>query len=79
MDKIYKLILERLAAKKEDLAQRQDYFQVMTANEIHTSCFEQNAINALLTMQQVKAEIEELEHWEMLLRIQIQQKESGAA
>lgn len=79
MDKIYKLMLERLETKRRDLKQRQDYFQVMAENEIITGCFEQNAIITLLAMQQVKAEIKELEHWEMVLRMQIMQEEGGTA
>lgn len=74
METIHKLILERLDAKKQDLKQRQEYFQVMAENEIHTACFEQNAITDLLTMQQLKAQITELEHWERLLRTQIKAK-----
>lgn len=43
----------------------------MWHNEKHLGCFERNAINDLLIMQQLKSEIKELEHWEMLMKVQI--------
>ncbi|GFI32110.1 hypothetical protein IMSAGC013_03509 [Lachnospiraceae bacterium] len=69
MEKTYNLILERLKIKRDDLKRCQDYFQDMVKNEINTARFEQNAITSLLTMRQVKTEIKELEHWELLLRM----------
>ena len=71
MKNIYKSIVERLNYKRTELSERQDCFDVMWHNERHSGCFEGNAINDLLIMQQLKAEIKELEHWEMLMRIQI--------
>ena len=71
MKKMYDLITERLNVKKAELSERQDQFDVMWANEKSSGCFERNAINALLIMQQLKSEIAELEHWETLVRAQI--------
>ncbi len=68
MEKIHELISERLENKNADLARQQEYFQIMVANEIHTGCFEQNAITTLLAMHQLKGEIRELEHWERVIR-----------
>ena len=69
MEKTYNLILERLKIKRDDLKRCQDYFQDMVKNEINTARYEQNSITSLLTMRQVKTEIKELEHWELLLRM----------
>lgn len=71
METTYNLILERLKTKRNDLKRHQKYFQDMVKNEINTTRFEQNSITSLLTMRQVKAEIEELEHWELLLRMKL--------
>lgn len=71
MKKMYENIVERLNNKKTELAERQDQFDVMCHNEKHSGCFERNAINDLLIMQQLKSEIKELEHWETLMRVQI--------
>ena len=72
MKKIYENIVERLNNKKAELSERQDQFDVMWHNERNSGCFERNAINDLLIMQQLKAEIAELEYWETLMRVQIQ-------
>jgi hypothetical protein len=71
MKNMYKNIVERLNNKKVELSERQDQFDVMWHNERHSGCFERNAINDLLIMQQLKSEIKELEYWEMLVRTQI--------
>lgn len=71
MKNMYKNIVERLNNKKVELSERQDQFDVMWHNERHSGCFERNAINDLLIMQQLKSEIKGLEHWEMLVRTQI--------
>lgn len=71
MKKIYENIVERLNNKKTELSERQDQFDVMWNNERYSGCFERNAINDLLIMQQLKSEIKELEHWEILVRMQI--------
>lgn len=75
MEKMYDLIIERLNIKKTELSERQEQFDVMWHNEKYSGCFERNAINDLLVMQQLKSEIEELEHWKMLMRVQIQKGE----
>lgn len=71
MKKMYGLITERMNVKKTELSERQDQFDVMWHNEKNSSCFERNAVNDLLIMQQLKSEIAELEHWETLMRVQI--------
>ena len=71
MKKMYENIVERLNNKKAELSERQDQFDVMWHNEKNSGCFERNAINDLLIMQQLKSEIKELEHWEILVRTQI--------
>lgn len=71
MKKMYENIVERLNNKKTELSERQDQFDVMWNNERHSGCFEKNAINDLLIMQQLKSEIKELEYWEILVRTQI--------
>ena len=75
MKKMYDLITERINIKKAELSERQQQFDAMWHNEKSSGCFERNAINDLLIMQQLKSEIAELEHWEMLIRVQIQKGE----
>ena len=75
MKKMHENIVERLNNKKSELSERQDQFDVMWHNERKTGCFERNAINDLLIMQQLKSEIAELEHLEMIMRVQIQKGE----
>lgn len=72
MNKMYDLISERLNAKKTELSERQEQFKRTCNRDIDTACFEHNAINDLLIMHQLKSEIAELEHWETLMRVQIQ-------
>ena len=50
----------RLAAKKWDLENQQEYFRIDMKN-IEQSNYEDNAINALLYMKKLKTEIAELE------------------
>ena len=51
---------QRLAAKKRDLENQQEYFRIDMKN-IEQSNYEDNAINALLNMKKLKTEIAELE------------------
>lgn len=71
MEAVYKNTLERLDSKKAELLERQEQFEVMWHNEKNSQCFERNAINDLMVMLQLKAEIRELEHNEILLRVQL--------
>ncbi len=71
MKKLYAEITKSLDVKKAELEQRREHFSIFCHNEIKSSCFERNAINDLLVMQQLKSEIEELDHWELLIRSQI--------
>lgn len=50
----------RLAAKKRDLENQQEYFRIDMKN-IEQLNYEDNAINALLYMKKLKTEIAELE------------------
>ena len=69
MEKYLKIIIERLENKRAELKQKQEYFNVMCHNEMDSKTFERNAINDLLVMQQLKSEIAELEHFEMMNRM----------
>ena len=51
---------QRLAAKKRDLENQQEYFRI-DMKDIKRSNYEDNAINALLYMKKLKTEIAELE------------------
>ena len=57
---------QRLAAKKLDLENQQEYFRIDMKN-IEQSNYEDNAINALLNMKKLKTEIAELE---LILQLQ---------
>lgn len=51
---------QRLAAKKRELENQQEYFRI-DMKDIEQSNYEDNAINALLYMKKLKTEIAELE------------------
>ena len=55
-----KILRQRLAAKKRDLKNQQEYFRIDMKN-IEQSNYEDNAINELLYMKKLKTEIAELE------------------
>ena len=55
-----KILRQRLAAKKKDLKNQQEYFRIDIKN-IEQSNYEDNAINTLLYMKKLKTEIAELE------------------
>jgi hypothetical protein len=74
MEKHYKIIIDRLESKRNELAQRQKYFINRCNSEIHTQNFERNSINELIVMQQLKSEIEELEYSEMILAFRLETK-----
>ena len=57
---------QRLAAKKRDLGNQQEYFRIDMKN-IEQSNYEDNAVNALLNMKKLKTEIAELE---LILQLQ---------
>lgn len=75
MKKMYDMIVERLNVKKAELSESQDQFDVMWHNEKNSCCFERNAINDLLIMQQLKSEIAELERLVALMSAQVQKGE----
>lgn len=52
---------QRLATKKLDLKQMQDYLKIDMENNINSQNYEDNAINTLLNMKKLKTEIAELE------------------
>ena len=63
-------IKERIKNKREILKQRKVYFSDLCNSQMDTKNFEQNAITELLLMQQLKSEIAELEHLEMIMQPQ---------
>lgn len=67
--KFYTIMEDKLNAKKQELESRRQHFQIMVNNEIATGCFEQNAINDLLYMKELRVQIDELEHWTKLLKV----------
>ena len=52
---------QRLAAKKRDLENQQEYFRIDMKN-IEQSNYEDNAINTLLYMKKLKTEMSMLRH-----------------
>lgn len=74
IEKMYDQITDRINTKKAELEKRQGWFQVMVEKEIHSGCFEQNAITDLLVMSQLKHEIEELEMQQTLMKVGIDSK-----
>lgn len=60
VDNMKEVLEQRLAAKKQDLKNQQEYFKVDIKN-IDQSKYEDNAINILLYMKKLKTEIAELE------------------
>jgi hypothetical protein len=59
-DNMNDVLEQRLAAKKQDLENQQEYFRIDMKN-IEQSNYEDNAINTLLYMKKLKTEIAELE------------------
>ena len=70
-DNIYEILTDRLKQKKDELREKQYQFSIMCENEMQSGTFERNAISDLVVMQQLKSEIGEMEHWEMLLKSQM--------
>ena len=60
MNNMNDVLEQRLAAKKRDLKNQQEYFRIDMKN-IEQSNYEDNAINTLLYMKKLKTEIAELE------------------
>ena len=69
-DMCKELMNKRLKCKKEELKQKQEFFNIMCHNEMQSYTFERNAISDLVIMQQLKSEIRELEHTLEMLEIQ---------
>lgn len=67
-NRVYEAINVRLNNKKVELLAWQERFGVMWENEKASECFERNAINELLVMQQLKTQIEDLELLEVIVR-----------
>ena len=72
MKKMYKAMIDRLESKRAELKKLQEQFRVMCHNDMQSQCFEQNAIHALMVMQRLKSEIEELEYWELFTRARVE-------
>jgi len=62
------MLENRLAAKKEELKKKQEYFQIGIQN-IKQPSYEDNAINDLLYMKKLKTEIAELELMLQMFRV----------
>ena len=60
VDNMNDVLEQRLATKKRDLENQQEYFRIDIKN-IEQSNYEDNAINALLCMKKLKTEIAEIE------------------
>ena len=61
VDNMNDVLEQRLAAKKRDLKQMQDFLKIDMENNINSLNYEDNAINTLLNMKKLKTEIAELE------------------
>ena len=61
VDNMNDVLEQRLATKKRDLKQMQDYLKIDMENNINTQNYEDNAINTLLNMKKLKTEIADLE------------------
>jgi hypothetical protein len=61
VDNMNDVLEQRLAAKKRDLKQMQDFLKIDMENNINSQNYEDNAINTLLNMKKLKTEIAELE------------------
>ena len=68
LNKINGIMIERLESKKAALKARQMNFLNMCNNDFECNCFERNAINELLYIQQLKSEIKELQHYTFLIK-----------
>lgn len=64
--KMHKSLEEKIEAKKMELKRSQESFLAMCKNDMNYDCFEKNAINDLIYMQQLKTEIRELEYCEFI-------------
>lgn len=73
MNSVYGVITERLQSKKDELSRRQEQFRAIWNMEKTSGCYERNAINDLLIMQQLKVQIEELEFLEVITRAERQE------
>lgn len=67
LKKLYNMMVDKFNAKKAELENKREHFLVMTTCEIESGCFEQNAINDLLYMKELRIQIAELEHWTKLI------------
>ena len=72
---MYNALVKRSNNKKNELEQRKKSFLTMCQSQIDTETFERNAINDLLVMQQLKAEISELEYQESLMVLNLERSE----
>jgi hypothetical protein len=61
VDNMNDVLEQRLATKKRDLKQMQDFLKIDMENNINSQNYEDNAINTLLNMKKLKTEIAELE------------------
>lgn len=72
MKNVNEVLKERLEQKRKELKRRQCNLINFIENDITTDCFENNCINELIIMQQLKSEIKELEHCEFVVSTRVE-------
>lgn len=65
---VKKALMEMVKFKEEEYKQKKESFKKMVDNEMDNGAFEKNAINALMVMAKLRAEIAELECVVKILR-----------
>jgi len=64
-------VKDQITAKKEQWQKRYDYLKFEVETQSNGDCFEQNLINSLLPMLQLREDISELER--VLIRLEIEE------
>ena len=63
-------VKDQIATKKEQWQKRYEYLKLEVETQSNGDCFEQNLINSLLPMLQLREDISELE--QVLIRLEIE-------
>lgn len=64
-------VKDQIATKKEQWQKRYEYLKLEVETQSNGDCFEQNLINSLLPMLQLREDISELE--QVLIRLEIEE------
>ena len=64
-------VKDQIATKKEQWQKRYEYLKLEVETQFNGDCFEQNLINSLLPMLQLREDISELE--QVLIRLEIEE------